>query len=339
MMSRGLILWLFMSVISLSLIGCSTTAVSPEVTVEAHPDAITMPYRISSAGRILLDISVNENEPQAFVLDTGANVSVIYDSYSEAIGLSPKGETVLIRGLVAVGRRPVLQNVNFEIGGKSFQPDRVAVLETPATTDESIGLLGTDILSDYVAIFNKDTMTATLLPSDVVSSKLFSGWRHMPLEGQTKGKENVGLHFAETVFGKKRIPVLIDTGSNSNFINWRLATLDRSVKRLERHLRNKGHLQGALETTPLKMNTKLFSLTIGQKFWPEVDVTVIELDQLSTVAPVERPMMIAGASMFTPSSLAFDFGGDQIYVRPNKGEIRPPTHEHHYVPSGITGKN
>ena len=241
--------------------------------------------------------------------------------------------------MVSVGRRPVIQDLNFDIGGKQFQPERVAILETPAVTDESIGLLGTDILSDYVAVFNKDSMTATLLPSDAVKSKAFAGWRRMPLKGQTKGRSNVGLHFAETVFGKKRVPVLVDTGSNANFINWRLATMDRSVKRLERRLQRKGHLQGALETTPLKMNTKLFSLTIGQKFWPEVDVTVIELDQLSTVAPVERPMMIAGASMFTPWSFAFDFGGDQIFIRPNKGEVKPPSHEAIYVRSGVTGKN
>jgi len=308
--------------------------VVPATALDSHPKAITVPYRLSSTGRMLLDVAVNENLPQAFVLDTGANASVIYETHAEDIGLIATEETVLIRGLVSLGRRPVIENVNFEIGGKTFLPERVALLETPAATDESIGLLGADILSDHVVIFDKDSSMVTLLPSNEVQSKSFRGWHRISLDSYGKGRSDVGLHFAETNFGDTRISVLIDTGSNSNFINWRLATLDKSVKRLERNLLKAGRLQGALETTALEMNTKLFDLEIGQKFWPEIDVTVLELDQLSTVAPVERPMMIAGANMFTPWSFAFDFGGDQIFIRPDMNEERPPRRDPNYVPIG-----
>lgn len=339
MLVRNVVRCLCLGVSSLYLIGCSTISVAPAMTLEDHPEAITLPYRISSAGRILLDIAVNEDEARSFVLDTGATVSAIYDSYSENIGLVATEETVLIRGLVSVGRRPVIKGVNFDIGGKPFQPERVVVLEAPRVMAESIGLLGTDILSNYIIVFNKENLITTLLPSDALQPNDFSGWRRIPLEGQTKGRSDVGLHFAETMSDNGAIPILIDTGSSSNFINWRFAKLDPRIKQLERRLRNEGHLQGALDTTPLKMDAKLFDIEVGQKYWPEIDVTVIELNQLSTIVPVDDPIMIAGANMFTASSFAFDFGGNQIFVRPNENDVERPRNRAVYVPSGITRPN
>ena len=292
--------------------------------IESDPNAVTVPYRLSSAGRIVIDVGVNGAEPEPFVVDTGASVSVLYDSFSENIGLTPTGDTVLIRGLVAVGRRPVIEDIDFEIGGKRFSSARAVTLDTPRVSDNSVGLLGSDILSNYLVLFNHEEKLLTLIPSGTVKPKIFSQWLRMPLKGNTKGREDIGLHFAETDFGDKRIPVLIDTGSNTNFINWRMATLDKSIKRLERRMRVEGVLQGALEASPLTLNTKLFGLSLGEKYWPELDVTVIELEPLSTIAPVDRPMMIAAAGMFTSQTFAFDFGRNRIYIRPTENEVSAP---------------
>jgi len=251
MRSRQLFAYMLVTFSVIFLGACATNSVSPTWTIESDPNAVTVPYRLSSAGRIVIDVAVNETEPQPFVLDTGASVSVLYESFSEDIGLRPTGDTVLIRGLVAVGRRPVIEGIDFNIGGKRFNSARAVTLDTPSVSDNSVGLLGSDILSTFLLLFNHETMMVSFLPSETVKPKIFSKWLRMPLKGNTKGREDIGLHFAETDFGDKRIPVLIDTGSNTNFINWRMATLDKSIKRLERRMRTEGVLQGALETTPL----------------------------------------------------------------------------------------
>jgi len=321
---QRLLVYIFWAVSSANLIGCTTNPVAPAMTIESNPNAVTVPYRLSSAGRIVIDVAVNGTEPQPFVLDTGASVSVLYNDFAEDIGLTPTGDTVLIRGLVAVGRRPVIEGLDFVIEEKRFSSVRAVTLDAPSVSDNSFGLLGSDILSNSLLLFNHEKMVMTLIPSLTIKPKIFSGWLRMPLKGNTKGREDIGLHFAETDFGDKRIPVLIDTGSNTNFMNWRMATLDKSIKRLERRMRSEGVLQGALETTPLRLNTKLFGLSLGEKYWPELDVTVIELEPLSTIAPVDRPMMIAGAGMFTPQTFAFDFGRNQIYIRPSENEVSAP---------------
>lgn len=327
MQFQRLLVSIFLAMSSVYVSGCATNSVAPTTVIETNPDAVTVPYRLSSAGRIIIDVAVNETEPQPFVLDTGASVSVFYNNFVEDIGLTPTGDTVLIRGLVAVGRRPVIEDIDFDIGGKQFSSARAVTLEAPSVSDNSVGLLGSDILSNSLLLINREKMVATLIPSQAIKPKIFSGWLRMSLKGNTKGREDIGLHFAETDFGDKRIPVLIDTGSNTNFMNWSMATLDKSIKRLERRMRSEGVLQGALETTPLRLNTKLFGLSLGEKYWPELDVTVIELESLSTIAPVDRPMMIAGAGMFTPQTFAFDFGRNQIYIRPSENEVSAPRQE------------
>jgi len=291
-----------------------------------------VPYQISPAGRIILQVAINENEPQPFILDTGANVSVIYDNYSDKMGLQQTGETVLIRGLVSIGRRPIIENLDLTIGEETFRSARIAVLETPHASDDAIGLLGADILSNHVVLFNKKTLMATLIPSDVSDTDFFSGWRKISLNKKAPGREDIGLHFAETIINRRSVSILIDTGSNSNLINWRLATLHPNIKRFERNLRKSGKLQGALKTKPMKMDTTLTTLKIGDKYWPQIDVTVIELDPLLTIAPVEKPLMIAGAGLFTSSTVAFDFGRDRIYFHPSPGDVKPPEHYWGYTP-------
>ena len=116
--------------------------------------------------------------------------------------------------------------------------------------------------------------------------------------------------------GKRDIPVLIDTGSNLNFINWKLATLDEEIERLERKLIREGTLQGALDATSVTTETVFNDLELGKQHWDEIPVVVMGLDALETVAPVDGPMMVAGAQVFTPHTIAFDLVGLNLYLKP-----------------------
>lgn len=310
--------------IMLCLTACQTIPIATPADIESAPTAVTVPYRLSSAGRMIVDISVNNASPAPFVIDTGATMSVIYDAEASQRGLIPTDQTVLVRGLVSVGRRPVTRNAVFKIGGRNFDMERIAVLKKPEISDQVIGLLGSDLLSDQIIVLNNETMTATFVPNEDVDSKAFKGWRKITLHGQTKGVPNVGLHFAKIKVGDQIVPILFDTGANLNFINWDFATMDDDIRQLEIDLLKAGELQGALNTTSLTRATILNDFSIGRQYWPKVPVTIIELDPLSTVAPVEQPMMIAGANLFTPWTFAIDLSEDVIYIRPNQNEPKPP---------------
>lgn len=66
-------------VASLFLSACATTEITPIASIQSINGGFNVPYRVSDAGHFLVDVSINESERRPFILDTGANVSVIYE--------------------------------------------------------------------------------------------------------------------------------------------------------------------------------------------------------------------------------------------------------------------
>ena len=301
---------------SFILVGCATPRVAPVVDIENTPGAFSVPYRISSSGRILLDISVNAADSRPLALDTGATLSVLYGDFAEAIDLQVSDRTLFVRGLVGKGERPVIENVPLQLGPNTIDMAQMLMLDTPFIKDEAVGLLGADIMSLFVALFNKDTLTATFVPREAIDAQAFAGWNKVPLQIFSDAQTSSRLYFANMELEDRDIPVLVDTGSNLNFINWKLATLDEEVKRLERKLIRDGTLQGALDSTSASRQTTFNDLELGKQHWDQIPVVIMGLNALDTVAPVDGPMMVAGASVFTPHTIAFDLVGLTLYLKP-----------------------
>lgn len=308
--------------IAVFLTGCVTSQISPVSNIETTAGAFSVPYRISSSGRFLIDVSVNDGPSRPLSVDTGATVSVIYSDFARSENLDVSDRTIFVRGLVGQGDRPVIEGVSFQIGSQNFPLDQIVTLETPKIRDEAVGLLGSDILGEYTALFNKEAMTATFVPRLNIDTASFAGWNHVSLQTLTDSATNTQLYFAQTDFDGVEVPVLIDTGSNLNFINWQLAKMDKDIRKLERKMRRKGTLQGALESTAFSTETILYDLQLGRELWEEIDVVVMALTTLETVAPVNDPMMVAGASVFAGHTIAFDLEGRMMYIYPKPGARR-----------------
>jgi len=299
---------------------CATQNISPS-QLEAHPNAITVPYRLSEAGHLLIDVAVNGREPIGFIIDSGANGSAVYDSHLEDFGLTTTDNLTAVHGLVTSAKRPFAETTSLQIGTKHFPDRKLVILETPTKTHQAAGLIGVDVFADYALVFNADTSTVSFIPSADLERKNFTGWRRITLRNQVGGFPDRGLYFATLIIKGRPVPVLIDTGSDLNIVNWPLAQEEESVRRIERSLRKTLKLQGALETVPLRMKAQLHDVLLDNQAWPKIQIVVMEFDSLNSIAPVDGPMMIAGANMFTATSFAFDFGGNAIYI--HKGENKP----------------
>ena len=313
----GILLALLLAVSSF-LTGCATQRIAPVSNIETMAGAINVPYRISSSGRILIDVSINEGPLRPLSVDTGASVSVLYSGFAKSAQIDVSDRTLYVRGLVGQGDRPIIEDVVLQIGHQGFAMERLVLLETPRIKDEAIGLLGGDILGMYTALFNRETMMATFVPRDDVAPEAFAGWNRVPLRILTGSTSNTRLYFANTDYDGKDVPVLIDTGSNLNFINWKLATLDTEIRQIERNMIRNGTLQGALDTTSATIETVFKDLKLGRQEWDEIPVVVMGLNALETVAPVDEPMMVIGADVLAPLTVAFDLAGLNLYIRANR---------------------
>jgi len=313
-----LLLWLSFSVFLTA--GCATRHIAPVEDIGNLEGSIQVPYHISSSGRILIDVSINEGPVRPLALDTGASLSVLYGDFAKSLSLDISDRTLFVRGLVSQGERPVIENVFMQMGPQLFEMEQMLMLETPTIKDEAVGLLGGDIMKQFVAVFDKDSLTATFVPRDNIDASAFSGWNKIDLQIFKDAQSTSRLYFATMDVDGREIPVLVDTGSNLNFINWKLATLDDEIKRIEKKLIKSGTLQGALDTTSVTTVTTFNDLELGRQNWDEVNVVVMGLNALDSVAPVDEPMMVAGAKVFAPHTVAFDLEGLSLYIQP---EIKP----------------
>ena len=91
--------WLGLAIASFILAGCATPRIAPIADIENTPGAFSVPYTLSSSGRIVLNVSINEAEARPLALDTGATVSVLYGSFAEAVDLEVSDRTLFVRGL------------------------------------------------------------------------------------------------------------------------------------------------------------------------------------------------------------------------------------------------
>ncbi len=312
---KTLLAWLVL--MAFAMTGCATQPAASISDIATGPGVVQVPYRISSSGRILVDVSVNEGPARPLALDTGATVSVLYEDFAEAADLNVSDRTRFVRGLVGQGDRPVIEDVTFHIGPAGFQMDELVMLETPLIKDEAIGLLGADLVSLYVVLFDKETLTASFVPRENIDHEAFAGWNPIPLTLFSDADTDSRLYFANIDLDGRDIPVLVDTGSNLNFINWKLATLDEDIQKIERDMIRNGTLQGALDNTAVTTATTFYDLKLGRQNWDEISVVVMGLNALETVAPVNEPMMVAGAKIFAPHTIAFDLAGLNVYVKPD----------------------
>jgi hypothetical protein len=301
---------------SIFLVGCATSRIAPVSQLETLAGAVTVPYRISESGRLLVDVSINGAPTSPLSIDTGATVSVIYSDFAKALDFDISDRELFVRGLVGQGDRPVIEDIVFQMGGRLFPLDQVVMLDSPSIKDEAVGLLGGDILRHHTVLFNRDSMSATFVPRGAVDHNVFAGWTHIPLRTLRDKETDADLYFATTKFIRTTVSVLVDTGSNLNFINWKLATMDENIRRLERNLVRNGTLQGALDSTSATVETVFYDLKLGGQHWDEIPVVVTGLDGLSSIAPADEPLMVAGATLFTPHTIAFDLKGLSLYIYP-----------------------
>jgi len=90
---KGYWAWVFIFVSSSWLSACASGNFTSPRQLEAYPNAVSIPYRISDAGHLIVDVSVNGQSPQPFIIDSGANASAIYDKDSARFGVTENGKT------------------------------------------------------------------------------------------------------------------------------------------------------------------------------------------------------------------------------------------------------
>ena len=130
--------------------------------------------RTAATGHHLVEVTLN-GRPGLFVLDTGANVSVVEDDHAAAFGLdggdSTRGPAIAHAGSVAA-RQVAIDRL--ALGGLSIRQRRIAIADlgpllealSPLAGSTVHGLIGQDVLNEHRAVIDMNRPLLYLVEED-----------------------------------------------------------------------------------------------------------------------------------------------------------------------------
>ncbi|WP_216327827.1 aspartyl protease family protein [Sphingomonas quercus] len=154
--------------------------------------------------RMAVSVSVNGKGPFRFLIDSGADRSVIGDALAERLSLPP-GKTVRLHGMAGARSVNTVQLSSLQVGSNTIQG-----IHAPALSETYIGaqgLLGVDALVNQRVLLDFEKTTMTVL----------AGRRAPPVDEDeivvTARRRFGQLILAEADIDRDKIYAIIDTGS------------------------------------------------------------------------------------------------------------------------------
>lgn len=207
---------LFASVSGAALAECVSAPELAAYQTMTPEDIAAGPTRLDRLGRVVAPINVNGQGPFRFIVDTGANRSVVSAGLAERMGLQPEG-TGEVHSVYGVSSAPLvsvdaLQYGSLRVGGASLPMLQGAILAGEH------GLLGVDGMQGRRLLMDFERNCIEIVNS--AGARRLAGWTNI------RGEMRFGhLVLIRGAVGRIPVSMFVDTGSNFTMAN--LALRDR----------------------------------------------------------------------------------------------------------------
>ena len=191
--------------------------------VPAGEDPEILGYTSDRTQRMTVSVDVEGQGPYPFIVDTGAERTVVARELAEALSLTPSGDVVLAT-VANIRRVPSVQIDSMRVGRRTLSDIRAPALE--GANLGAMGMLGVDSLQSQRVVFDFQRQELTLSHSH----RDDDNW-----PGDTiviRGKTKLGrMILTDATIDGQRVRVIVDTGSQQTVGNMalrrRLAARDR----------------------------------------------------------------------------------------------------------------
>jgi predicted aspartyl protease len=268
--------------------------------------AFVTPLETGSDGHIIVPAMVNGQGPFKFALDTGASISVLFDTTVDQMDLDlSEGKRVVIQGMVGSDVFPVATITELTIGNESWTNARVALMPAGDTTsDEFDGILGLDFLRRYALGVSVEDQVVRLYPPLLVSERSYRGWSSIPMHPIQIGKGDATVYTIKLHISEIPIPAILDLGTESNLMNWHTA---REIGVRPNDPGRGTEISGALETVPVTAELEVDELRIENINWRNRTFLVSDFPIFKALDLDDRLAAIIGPSLFNERDFVIDF--------------------------------
>lgn len=319
---------------------CANTP-PPSASTSPSPKQITpflsIPFTLTGEGLYQIEVSLNGQGPYQFLIDTGATISVVFEHTANTLNLdTTAGETATIHGIIDSQERPLGVLAQLTVGSLQKSNLRVAILEDRVENPSLDGILGLDFLKEHALVFDLDRMSLDFTVSDQFQAPRYRRWNFIRLNPNPYAEEDYGLVFLYLTLGGYRTPALLDLGASFSVANWSTGQ-NRQLRTYRLRLRERWELEGAIGTFSPKLTARFNKIFAGEHTWYNQNVLMLDLQTLNIIGVDGKPLMIAGADLFNDSTIAIDFPGQRLYVKPNATYLKRQREESITTGSRLSG--
>lgn len=210
----------------------------PSVGQDAEPDPLLslyerLPLFTNLTTRIGAAVVLNGRKRRTFVIDTGAERSVLAQDVADALELDD-GPEVTVHGVTSAARTPTARLDRLAIGGRTFRDLHLPIIPRAALAAD--GLLGLDVLSHFRLELELADRRMALTPSDGSGFRGYEGFAtptrlNRPDAGRARKGRFGQLILTDGLVDDTPVRAFIDTGAQYSIGNSQLETaLGRSSR-------------------------------------------------------------------------------------------------------------
>lgn len=277
--------------------------------------AETISYAADPGQRMTVSVTVGGRGPYRFIVDTGAERTVISSELARTLGLNSGGD-VTLASVSQISRVPSVMIPELEVGRRTLSG-----IQAPALAERNIGaqgMLGIDSLHSQRVMFDFTRRELTLSASHIDDD------RRTPGEIVVRGRTRLGrmLLTNATVDGQ-RVTVIIDTGSQVTVGNAALRRrLDRSGRLGETRTLS---LFGVTGDVVIADYVRVGRLHIGDIRMDDLPIAFSEVALFQLLGLDNRPAILLGMDALRLfDRVSIDFANRRVRLAPPTGRLERP---------------
>ena len=281
-------------------------AVSGEAGAPVSLDElIQLDLRTDLERRMRAKVRVNGRGPFPFLIDTGADHSVLSREFAAALALPPGGQ-VLVHGVAGTALRPRALVHALEVGGRRLTDQPLALLGREDLG--ALGVIGLDLLRDQRVEFD--------VRRNLMRVRRSRRWLEAAGGIVVHGRSRFGqLVLVDSSIRRQRIFVVLDTGAQMTVGNaaLRLWLYTRRLARHETDPRRDIQLISVTGQTLMGEVDEMPELTLASLVLKHVPVIYAELDTFRLFGLTREPALMLGMDVLrTFHTVSVDFARREV---------------------------